>query len=72
MDTKPAAVRQQSSSRVIIFVFVNQGLVNGSVARLRGATGHTDINRLFIVVMCSSSVKAKHSEVYTEIDQHTT
>lgn len=51
-------------------MFVNQGLVSGSEAHLRGAAaGHADINWLFVMVMCSSKVKARHSEVNSEIDQ---
>lgn len=76
MDTMLAAVTQQCIGELIISVcvcvFVNQGLVSGSEAHLWGAAAeHTDINWLFVMVMCSSNVKARHSEVNSEIDQRT-
>lgn len=65
-----AVHRRVNNICVCVCVFVNQGLVSGSEAHLRGAAaGHADINWLFVMVMCSSNVKARHSEVNSEIDQ---
>lgn len=60
------AVQQQVSNIWVCLwvedLLVGQGLISEEQQQ--------DINWLFVMVMCSSNVKAKHSEVNTEIDSH--